>query len=68
MNKTLLIGILVVGVAALGGVVYAHGMNGYGMMRSGYAGPWYGHNAGPMMGSGYGWGCPMGQYMGGYYG
>jgi hypothetical protein len=68
MSKTWLIGILVVGVIALGGVVYGHGMSGYGMMGSGYAESWYGRNTGPMMGTGDGWGCPMGQYSGGYYG
>jgi hypothetical protein len=68
MSKTLLIGTLIVGVIALGGVVYAHGMNGFGMIGSGYGRYGYGRNTGPMMGTGYGWGCPMGQYMGGYYG
>ena len=68
MSKTWLIGILVVGVIALGGVVYGHGMSGYGMMGSGYAESWYGRNTGPMMGTGDGWGCPMGQYRNGYYG
>jgi hypothetical protein len=68
MRKTLLIGSLIVGIAALGGIVYGHGFSGSGMMGVGYSRSWYNRNSGTTMGTGYGWGCPMSQYRSGYYG
>lgn len=79
MNRVWLIGLILVGITALGGVVYSHGMGGSGMMGNrgswsgGHMGPMMG-NMGPMMGSSnymnQGWHCPMMQNMGyqSYYG
>ncbi|UCG92931.1 MAG: hypothetical protein JSV97_04285 [candidate division WOR-3 bacterium] len=66
MNKLLLIGLLVVGLVALIGLAYAHGMGNFGMASS--RGFWPGgYHMGRMMGSGWQGGCcPMGQY--GHYG
>ena len=66
MNRVWLIGLILVGITALGGVLYSHGMGGYGMM--GNRGFGSGGHMGPMMrGSNYmgqGWHCPMMQNMG----
>lgn len=63
MHKAWLIGILLVGITALGGVVYGHGMMGMG-----YGGSWSGCHMGTETSMARGWGCPMMQHTGGYYG
>ncbi len=65
MIKALIISLAIIGITGLAGLVYSHGMRGYGVM-----GHWgYGHMGGMaghgMMGSDY---CPMIQGCKRYYG
>jgi len=64
MNKSWTIGIAVASMIGLVGLVYSHGMGGYGMMGSRGSRSYMG----PMMGMGYEGHCPMMQHTGGYYG
>lgn len=62
MKRLWLIGLFVVGLIALIGLAYAHGMGSFGMASN--RGFWSGgYHMGGMMGSGWQGGyCPMGQY------